>query len=47
MAEIRCARVSSPSLATAELISTLCLTGCLRAYRSRLDNSRLIETTFK
>ena len=33
---LRYASVSSPSLATAEWISTLCSTECLRAYRSRL-----------
>ena len=32
---LRYASGSSPSLATAVLISTLCLTGCLRAFRSR------------
>ena len=37
---------SSPSLATAELISTHCSTGCLRAYRSRLGHRRPTETTF-
>ena len=31
---LRCASVSSPSLATAGLISTLCSTECLRAYRA-------------